>query len=326
MEPGACSDVSEIPQSLRRSCALLPTSIVLLISIFGIGPTFSDGGHGFGRVQAQVEPKQSPDKEDPALVEFLRIYHLDADEDLKHIPPPRPEGIRAFLKRSRKNFPNQLDLVGAMTFRWKDPDRLANWSRRSDDAGYSLKELPRHLEMNIYPSEIDGDPDLLKTTIAGDWVYRVGAPDERKARILEIRLQRVLRKRISVNLREVERDVVLVRGSFRYSPIQGRAKNQVEIYGRQIVPGGEAGHGLGSYDTFLKWVGEWIGRPVVNEVETKPKDSFEWFYNGRSPSNEQMRREDHDETLVLQHLREQTGLTFTIGKKTIPILFIEKPK
>ena len=123
----------------------------------------------------------------------------------------------------------------------------------------------------------------------------------------------------------VERDVVIVRGDYHSSPVKGRGKNQVEFYGKQILPGGGgAGGGSGTYGEFLKWVGEWIERPVVSEVDPKPEESFEWFCNARSPFTEQMRREDHVEKLVLQHLQEQTGLTFTRGKKVVPILFIEE--
>jgi hypothetical protein len=39
-----------------------------------------------------------------------------------------------------------------------------------------------------------------------------------------------------------------------------------------------------------------------------------------------MRREDHDEALVLQHLQEQTGLTFARERKPIRILFIERAR
>lgn len=71
---------------------------------------------------------------------------------------------------------------------------------------------------------------------------------------------------------------------------------------------------------------DWIERPVVGELEAPPKEEIEWYYNARSPFTEQMRREDHDEALVLKHLQEQTGLTFTLERKTIRILFIERAK
>jgi len=273
------------------------------------------------------ETQESSKTEDQSLEDFLRIYRLDRDENLKHVPPPRPEGIRAYWKRERAGFANSPDQFGAMTFRWRDPDRLVNWSMTSGDAGFRVQDLPKYLEMDIFPFEIDGDPDLLKTAVAGDWIYRVGTPAEQLVKALEIRLQRTLRKRITLKLRTVEREVVVVRGQYRPSPVSGRAKDEIEIYGKQIVPGGGgAGGGSGTYSEFLKWVGEWIKRPVVSEVQTPPKNEFSWFYNARSPFTDQMRREDHDEPLVLQHLHEQTGLTFTRERKPIRILFIERAK
>jgi hypothetical protein len=64
---------------------------------------------------------------------------------------------------------------------------------------------------------------------------------------------------------------------------------------------------------------------VVNEVEAPPTVVI-WHQHARRPSTEQTQREDHDETLVLQHLHEQTGLTFTREKKAIRALFVERPK
>jgi hypothetical protein len=288
------------------------------------GPAITANDRG-GLSQDAGETQESSKAEDRALDEFLRIYRLDRDEDLKHVPPPRPEGIHAYWKRERRGFRNSPDQFGAMTFRWHDPDRLVNWSMTSADAGFQVREIPRYLEMDIYPAEIDGEPELLKATVAGDWIYRVGIPAQRMVRALEIRLQRALQKRITLKLRTVERDVVVVRGEYRSSPVEGRAKDQVEIYGKQIVPGGGgSGGGSGTYSEFLKWVGEWIERPVVSEVQPPPKNQVSWFYNARSPFTEQMRREDHDEALVLQHLHEQTGLTFNRERKPIRILFIER--
>lgn len=303
----------------------IQSSLVMLIIGTIIKPAAGDDRPVADDARVVPRPKQAQD--DPELAEFLRIYRLDEDEDIKHIPPPRPVGINNYWKRARPGVGNRPGEFGAMTFRWKEPDRLTNWSVTTAEAGFTLRDLPRYLEMDIYPAEIEGDPALLKTAVVGDWIYRAGIPDDRKARTLEIRLQRVLRRKLSVKRREVERDVVIVRGEYHSSPVKGRDKNQVEIYGKQIVPdGGGAGGGSGTYDEFLKWVGEWIERPVVSEVDPKPKGSFAWFYNARSPFTEQMRKEDHDEGLVLQHLQEQTGLIFTRGKRVIPILFIEEAK
>ncbi len=319
-----CNGQTDLP---RRFCVLsLMATALLLMTPPGWGQAVTAGDRG-ELTPDTGEAQESSKTEDQALEDFLRIYRLDHDENLKHVPPPRPEGIRAYWRKERAGFANSPDQFGAMTFRWQDPDRLVNWSMTSADAGFRVRDLPKYLEMDIFPAEIDGDPDLLKTTVAGDWIYRVGTPAERMVRALEIRLQRSMRKWITLKLRTVERDVVVVRGEFRPTPVVGRAKNEIEIYGKQIVAGGGgAGGGSGTYSEFLKWVGEWIERPLVSEVQPPPKNRFSWFYNARSPFTEQMRREDHDEPLVLQHLHEQTGLTFTRERKPIRILFIERAK
>ncbi len=63
----------------------------------------------------------------------------------------------------------------------------------------------------------------------------------------------------------------------------------------------------------------------MNEVETPPKANISWHSNERDPSTEQTRREDRDEAMVLKHLQEQTGLTFTREKRPMRILFVERP-
>jgi hypothetical protein len=212
-----------------------------------------------------------------------------------------------------------------MTFRWSDPDRLRNWSATTAD-GFPLRSLLRYLKVDVYPAEIDGDLKLLDTVVTGDWVFRDGVSDERMVHALESIMQRTLRLRIAMTFRQVEREVIVARGRYRYSPLPGRADHQIEIYAKHIGDRRFGGGGGGTFPEFLKWVGEWIGRPIVNEVEAPPKVPISWHDNHRSPSNDEMRREDHDEALVLKNLQEQTGLTFTRERKPIRILFIERAK
>jgi hypothetical protein len=314
-----------------RWCRLrggLPAVVMIALAMPSFCGTSAVGQNGVDRTgtldPAEEARKQQDDQK--ALNAFLEAYDLEPGQILKRVPPPRPEGVRLWWKQKYPNHGNQPHQFGAMVFRWRDPDQLENWGGTTGD-GYSLRQLLRYLETDIYPVEIDGDLKLLDTRVTGDWVFRDGVDDERMVHSLEVIIQRVLRLRISLTFRQVERDVVVARGQYRHSPLKGRAKNQVEIYGKQLVPGGGgAGGGTGKFSEFLKWVGEWIDRPVVSDVETPPKEQITWFYNARSPFTEQMRREDHDEALVLQHLHEQMGLTFTRERRPIRILFIERAK
>jgi len=269
-----------------------------------------------------------PGGEGQARDEVLEAYRLAPGQDLKLMPKPRPDGLRDWLNRERAGQGERLNEITSMTFRWRDPDRLQQWSAQyGSGGGWRVRDLPRYLEMNAYEFEIEGDPDLLKTEVGGDWVYREGVPAERMARSLEAVLREALKEPVVLEFREVERDVVVARGRYRHSPVAGRANDQIEIYGKQIVEGGGgAGGGSGDFPEFLKWVGAWVERPVVNEVKVPPRGNVSWAYNERKPSTKQSRSEDHDEELVLQHLNEQTGLTFTRERAMVRILSVGRAK
>jgi hypothetical protein len=261
-----------------------------------------------------------------ALDDFLEAYRLAPGQILKRVAPPRLEGVRTWWKQKNPMDRNRPDQFGTLVFRWRDPDQL-DYLGGSTGGGASLRELLRHVAPEIYESEIDGNRELLDTILTGDWVYRDGVAVERRVHELEVIIQSMLSPRISLTFRRVERDVVVARGSYQHTPLEGRPPDVIEIYGAQVVPGGGgAGGGSGDFAKFLKRVGDWIGRPVVSEVEPPPKGPITWFYNRRKPSTEETRREDRDEGLVLRHLQEQTGLTFSRVRRPIRILFIERAK
>jgi hypothetical protein len=228
--------------------------------------------------EAQDATKATPkvDPDEASLKELLQIYRLVPGQDLKRIEPPRPDGFRVYWKKNHQGREAQLVHLVAITFKWRDPDQLRIASSRyGGTEGWPVRDLPRYLEMGVFSTELEGDPKLLDTVVSGDWIFRAGVPDERMAAALESTLQRALRLRITVRFRQVERDVVVARGRYRHSPVAGRSKNEVEIYGKQIVPnGGGAGGGGGRFPEFLKWVGEWINRPVVSEVENPPRGNL----------------------------------------------------
>ena len=264
-----------------------------------------------------------------ALKQFLELYSIAPGQNLKRIQPPRPDGIHVYWKRKYPTSRKPVDEVRAFTFGWTDPDHLQfRWSLFGGPAGHPLRDLPRFMNMELFPAQIEGDPELLQTEISGDWVFREGVPVEQLIPTLESILQREFRLRITLAFREVERDVVVARGRYRYAPLPGRSDNSIEIYGTYLDTKGTggAGGGSGEFPKFLRWVSDWIERPVVSEVEAPPKENMRWHYNAHSPSTEEERRQDHDEASVLQNLEEQTGLTLTREKKPIRVLFVERPK
>jgi hypothetical protein len=266
-------------------------------------------------------------RDDKAVQDFVSVYRLAPGQNLKRIEPPRSSGAAIWWNRKfGKNAGTGPEQYAVMMFRFRDPNHLENFAGLFGSAteGYPIRNIPDAIGMDVDPAEIDGDRELLKTTVTGDWVFREGVPAERMASSLESVLQRALRRRIKIAFRQVERDVVVARGRYRNSPLPGRSHNQIDLYGKQLVKDANTISSDGDFPAFLKQVGGFIRRPVVDEVEARPKEPISWFHHVRSPFTERMRREDHDEAGVLEHLHEQTGLTFTREMKPVRVLFIER--
>ena len=275
--------------------------------------------------KGRERPGASGHNDDKAVQEFLRAYGLAPGQNLKRIEPPRSSGAAIWWKsKFGKNAGTGPEGYAVMIFRFRDPDHLENYAGLfgSDTQGYPMRNLPEAIGMDVDPAEIEGDRELLKTTVTGDWVFREGVPAERMAGSLQSILQRVLRLRIKLTFRQVVRDVVVARGRYRYAPLPGRSNNQIDLYGKQLVK--DATAVSSDFRRFLKQVGRFIGRPVVDEVTVPPIEPILCFQHVRSPFTEQMRLEDHDEASVLAHLHEQTGLSFSREMKPVRVLFIER--
>jgi hypothetical protein len=281
-----------------------------------------------GSPQDGPKPPLLGKDEEQALAEFRDTYRLAPGQNLKRIPPPRPKGIRVWYGRrgpKRGDF-RDWHLVRTIAFVWRDPDQLlvAFWKVGGSE-DWTIHQLARWLKMYHSSYEIEGDPELLKTEVGGDWIVREGAAVEQLVQPLEAILQRAIRQRITLAFRRVEREVVVARGRYRPSPLPGHADGEIEVYARELAKDDDRGNGVGDFPTFLKGMAEWIiRRPILNEVESSPKGYITWHYNRREASTEQTRRGDGDERLVLKHLEEQTGLTFARERRPIRILFVER--
>jgi Protein of unknown function (DUF3738) len=275
--------------------------------------------------QDALSPPSQVAEEERALAEFLEAYRLAPGQNLKHVPPPRLKGVRVWYRRQEPKL-GDIEDVRAMAFNWRDPDQLRLSSTMFGETdGLTIRELPRWLNMGLYSYEVEGDPELLKSKIGGDWIVRDRVPAEQLVQPLAAIIQRAIRQRITLELRQVERDVVVARGRYHSSPLPDHAEDEIEIYAREIAKeDDDRGGGAGVFPAFLRSMAEWIGRPIVNEVDIPPKKNIAWHYNQREAPTEKARRDDREGALVLKHLAEQTGLTFTREKRSIRILFVQR--
>jgi beta-lactamase regulating signal transducer with metallopeptidase domain len=266
-------------------------------------------------------------------------YGLEPSQDLRRVAPPFPP-IR--MEYYRTGHPSQSEAIkegpSAMVFRWGD-GKLKNWGMTfgdSADPGYNLTGALDAL-LDIKSQQIDGAHELLNTRLAGDWVVREGADQESVLKQLQEILQNEFKLPVKLEFREVDRDVYVARGEYNLTPLPGQegqgkliltdetiTTDEIQIFGTQLVPNSGAGGGTGEFEEFLGWLGRWIGTPIVPEVDLKPTNQVSWHLHERSPSTEQSRGEDRDPILVLGNITLQTGLTFTLEKRPVRILFIER--
>ncbi len=266
-------------------------------------------------------------------------YKLGEKQNLRRVAPPFP-AIR--MEWYRVANPTQAEAIpagpAAIVFRWS-PDKLTILGMTFSSAkppadAYSLSNLLDALA-EIHKPMIEGD--LLETPIPGDWVVRSGTKRDVIVRELNVILRNELSLQVHLEFRTVERPVYVVDGIYQHKPVPGGrdkdttilsdrtvTSDAIEVFGRELVPGGKAGGGLGKFREFLDGLGDWIGRPIVSEVKEPPKGELSWFLHAHSPYKEEIKAEDHDPALVLANIKAQTGLSFRKETRRVIILFVSR--
>ena len=270
------------------------------------------------------EPARKPtaprerDSEEKAHAAWRKVYHLERDQVVRRVAPPfipermvDVESRFPFLKQNR----DRRGFVMTLIYHEKGgtlQNPSMSFSGAPDAKGRQLIHLIEGVG-GIFAQDVEGPKELLETEISGDFLVR---EESKKADVIAA-LERILwlecELKIKLSLREVERDVIVARGKFTFKPrIEGR--NDIDLYGSELGPEGGGG-GTGNFAEFLEWTGRFIdpAKRIVNEVETAPAGDVSWRLHGA----------DHESKIVLKHLEEQTGLTFTPGTRKVRVLFVE---
>jgi len=257
--------------------------------------------------------------------EFGKIYRLSEDEVLRHIPEPLNRKLRlrwynAVFVRSRTD---EMEIV-TLYVQWKDG--RPQWKGATVGSGKGGMPIRAVLRMlNAVPSQdIRGEDNLLNRRVPGDWVFDPNAPPEK----VVAAMQPVLRKEwgvpVTLEFREVERDVYVVRGGWAFEPISNEFP-EVQVYGSHLNKDSGAGGACGNFEAFLRQLGSWIDMPVVNEVP-QPPNRLCWLFHIPSPFTQQQWGESHDPEKVTSHITEQTGLEFVKKRRKTRMLLVERPK
>jgi RNA polymerase sigma factor (sigma-70 family) len=278
--------------------------------------------------------------------DFDTTYSLKDGEVLKRIAPPFPDCRAEFIKMVGWNgdIPNPPPIF--MTFRiQKAPnDKPRNWGMAGGEV--SIRNV-LSMAVLIPMLEVEGENAVLDHPVGGDFVYRDEASVEERVAAFNRILRDECKLAIKLTFKEVDREVVVARGTLKITPLAGQKKNHVEVFGKELGKG-EAWNSRRDLDGFLLDLGGFLGRRIVNEAKSGKEDIFTYGLSVRqdprlrlasefdftAPSSKvdpvpvgkfdlAIEAEDRDPKLVLPNVAKQIGLTFTIEKRKVRVLFVE---
>lgn len=254
-----------------------------------------------------------------SLDEFHRTYVLDDGEVVKHFAPPFHPGRIVYYHQTQPSSAIRSDRKEPdhYFFRWRK-NRLV--SNSGATFGVGTLQVLISLLLDFQRHEMEGDEEMLNSRIRGDWIIREGVPDEKILVGMEKILRSQLRIPAKLSVKELDREVFVAKGDFQLKPIGD--SDRIEVFGKTLVSKGGGG-GSGDLDNFLRGVSRFIRQRVVSGVTRPPEAQVQWHYNARFP-HRKYAHEDRDVTGVLNHLTDQTGLTFTPGVRRVRVLEIER--
>jgi hypothetical protein len=258
------------------------------------------------------------------LERFLTAYRLEPGQNVKLIGQPFIPERQAYSDMREELWPRRgTRSPDMMAFQWRDG--CLKW-RSSTYGRTTLGRLLRSA-LGLGGGQIDGSAKILDTVVHADLVYRPGVAPEDMLPEIERELLAEALLPVRLTFQDADRKAVFVSGSYRYAPAihaaTNRSYDQIHIYGSlPREDPSQGGGGSGTFREFLDWVGEYTDRPILADVQKIP-GMVEWR---EGPLPEGVRRwhlPDEEVALVLRHLGEQTGLTFTEETRKIPVLYVD---
>jgi hypothetical protein len=318
-------------------------TVGLLLAVlwgFGVvlvhGPTRTAKGADESQVVAfgQDDAKVPTVEEQKALAEFHKVYHLDdKDQVIKRIKPPLPIGRLYDLD---KWFPElhvlQGGIYGESNLRYliyrerggKHENKAPSFHFSSPaPQGIEARELVQVMA-KVEPRHVDDPQHLLNKLVEGDYVIHADAPVDKIVFGLEQIFRRECDLPVKLTLGEVEEDIVAVSGRIK-PPFVPTPETIFELYAATLQPG-KGQTEKGTFQEFLDDVGRFItpNRRVINELEHGVREKIRWHRNIRARFDDRTLQQDREPRSVLDHVEEQTGLSFALETRTYSRIVVER--
>jgi hypothetical protein len=209
---------------------------------------------------------------------FKEVYRLEGQQTLKRIPPPFIPERNDYYRNEESE---QWSIIKSA------PDYFVLYQGAYNELpkgglGFidrtTLSHVLRHV-IGLGRQDFDGPDKLLNIDLPGDWVLRKGASHGQLLADLMDILRNDLGRSIRFEQRLVERDVIVVRGRFVFTPQSGAySSNGVHIYAETLDKNEGDGGGSGSLAKFLQQVGSQLNITIIDQTDPYAKD-LSWFYN-----------------------------------------------
>ncbi|MGL6076889.1 MAG: sigma-70 family RNA polymerase sigma factor [Fimbriiglobus sp.] len=262
---------------------------------------------------------------------FWKLYSLKDGEDVKYIP--LTPAVRIIRQRYQASFkggsqlkPGQIlmcrfernELVGVRV-KGGAVDEKGNGGEWFSNILQAALREEDDIALEFAPDSVD--PGLL----SGDWVIRTEATSEARVKGLIKVLNEVCKVPVDMKLADLERDVMIASGEYKFSPRKWRKDGVwvclLEEDDAKLV--NRATSQLGGLDQFLRELGKFAHvKLVAGEVKFPPR-SLRWYLV--QPNRFRQAAVVHEDPLevILNRVTEQTGLTFKPAKRKVPVLTVK---
>ena len=213
----------------------------------------------------------------------------------------------------------------AMIVRWKD-GRASLWGRKGSTQGwYTVGDLVGHF-LRVPPREFEGEPRLRDLRLRGDFAVNREATTEQYRAGIEKIVSAELGEKVVLVFRDVERPVVVFRGTWRHASAGAGANGAegvptLDLYGTKLdpAPGREA---VGTLEAAAAAASDYVGERVLFECQGAP-EQIRLRLTDPVPGNPLKALPAAEVGLVLRRIEQQTGLKAARERRTVRRLFVE---
>ncbi len=246
--------------------------------------------------------------------QFRALYRLDDGEVLRRVAPP-------FLPERRLYWTGNTEAPDYLTFRWDN--KVTSCSQCFQGRPTSVVDILRAV-MLLDQGRFEGPQEVLDLEVPGDWIVHKNVGEAQLLGALE-KILGEMGHPIRFQFREVERDVVVVSGKFRFDPLPDVQDERICIFAEYRDNSRIQTHGADVGD-LLRKLADQTGFIVADETQATGVESLDIesahklsaLRNRKVPIEKRTRLMN----LVLANLSKQTSLQFALERRKVGVWFV----